>query len=67
MKMPHRILKIASVPDVIKKYEYETPDTTFSVELILPTQDYYSTVHKDVDITKYTPILEAAASSLKLK
>ena len=45
--------------DIIKKYEYETPDTTFSVELILPTQDYYSTVHKNVDITKYTPILEA--------
>lgn len=53
--------------DIIKKYEYETPDTTFSVELILPTQDYYSTVHKDVDITKYIPILEAAASSLKLR
>jgi hypothetical protein len=53
--------------DVIKKYEYETPDTTFSVELTLPTQDYYSTVHKSVDITKYTPILEPAASSLKLK
>ncbi len=53
--------------DVIKKYEYETPDTTFSVELTLPTQDYYSPVHKNVDITKYTPILEAVAGSLKLK
>jgi len=53
--------------DIIKKYEYETPDTTFSVELILPTQDYYSPVHKKVEITKYTPILEPAASSLKLK
>ena len=53
--------------DIIKKYEYETPDTTFSVELILPTQDYYSPVHKNVDITKYTPILEAVAGSLKLK
>ena len=53
--------------DVIKKYEYETPDTTFSVELTLPTQDYYSPVHKNVDITKYTPILETVASSLKLK
>lgn len=53
--------------DVIKKYEYETPDTTFSVELTLPTQDYYSPVHKNVDITKYTPLLEAVAESLKLK
>ena len=42
--------------DVIKKYEYETPDTTFSVELTLPTQDYYSPVHKNVDITKFTPM-----------
>ena len=53
--------------DVIKKYEYETPDTTFSVELTLPTQDYYSPVHKNVDITKFTPILEAVAGSLKVK
>ena len=53
--------------DVIKKYEYETPDTTFGVELTLPTQDYYSPVHKNVNITKYTPILEAVAGSLKLK
>jgi hypothetical protein len=37
--------------DIVKKYEYETPDTTFSVELTLPTQDYYSPVHKNVDIT----------------
>ena len=44
--------------DIIKKYEYETPDTIFSVELTLPTQDYYSPVHKNVDITKYTPILD---------
>ena len=47
--------------DIIKKYEYETPDTIFSVELTLPTQDYYSPVHKNVDITKYTPILDSAA------
>jgi len=52
--------------DIIKKYEYETPDTTFSVELTLPTQDSYSPVHKNVDITKYTPTLDSAASSLKL-
>ena len=52
--------------DIVKKYEYETPDTTFSVELTLPTQDYYSPVHKNVDITKYTPTLDSAASSLKL-
>lgn len=53
--------------DVIKKYEYETPDTTFSVKLTLPTQDYYSPVDKNVDISKYTPILEAVADTLKLK
>lgn len=53
--------------DVIKKYEYETPDTIFSVELTLPTQDYYSTVHKNVDITEYSPLLESMAGSLKLK
>ena len=53
--------------DLIKKYEYETPDTTFSVELTLPTQDYYSTVHKNVDITEYNPLLESVAGSLKLE
>lgn len=53
--------------NLIKKYEYETPNTLYSVELILPTQEYGTSVFKTVDISRYTPTLDLVVNSLKLK
>ena len=53
--------------NLVKKYEYDTPNTLYGVELVLPTQEYGSSIFKTVDINKYTPVLDVVINSLKLK
>jgi hypothetical protein len=52
--------------EITKAYKHETPKTIYVLQLILSTEYSPNKTVDDLDITKFTPIVDSAAKTLKI-
>ncbi len=52
--------------EITKVFKYETPKTIYALQLILSTEYSPNKSEDDLDITRFTPIIDKAVETLKI-